>query len=66
MTPCEEELLRKYLTHLNILSDEGGYLDFEEWYQAVRYALRSTDAGGGLRAALQGRPRCRPGLHRLQ
>ena len=38
MTPYEEELLVKYLTHLNVLGAEGDYRDFEAWYQAVRYA----------------------------
>ena len=31
--------MRKYLTHLNILGEEGEYTDFEEWYQEVRFAL---------------------------
>ena len=38
MTPQEEELLKQYLTHLNVLSDEGTHPDFEAWYQEVRYA----------------------------
>ena len=38
MTGEEQELLEKYLTHLNVLGDEGDYPDFEAWYQAVRYA----------------------------
>ena len=29
MPPYEQELLEKYLTHLNILGDEGNYPDFE-------------------------------------
>ena len=38
MTPDEQELLEKYLAHLNLLGDEGSYPDFEAWYQEVRYA----------------------------
>ena len=38
MTGEEQEFLEKYLTHLNVLGDEGDYPDFEAWYQAVRYA----------------------------
>ena len=38
ITPYEEELLGKYLTHLNVVGDDGDYPDFEAWYQAVRYA----------------------------
>ena len=38
----------KYLTHLNATGDNGGYPDFEEWYQAVRYGQ-----GSGAPATLQ-------------
>ncbi|MCY4365910.1 MAG: hypothetical protein OXE17_06785 [Chloroflexi bacterium] len=38
MSPYEQELLGKYLVHLNVIGDEGDYPDFEAWYQAVRYA----------------------------
>ena len=38
MPPYEQELLEKYLAHLNIVGDEGDYPDFDSWYQAVRYA----------------------------
>ena len=38
MTPEEQDLLTKYLTHLNILGDDGAFAEFEEWYQMVRYA----------------------------
>ena len=38
MTPYEKELLEKYLTHLNVLGNEGSYPDFGAWYQEVRYA----------------------------
>ena len=38
MTPYEEELLKNYLTHLNILGEDGDFVDFEDWYQLVRYA----------------------------
>ncbi len=38
MTPYEQELLEKYLAHLNVIGHEGDYPDFEAWYQAVRYA----------------------------
>ena len=40
MTPYEQELLEKYLAHLNIVGHEGDYPDFEAWYQTVRYAPR--------------------------
>ena len=26
------KLLKKYLTHLNVLGDEGSYPDFEAWH----------------------------------
>ena len=38
MTHYEEELLTKYLTHLNILGEDGGFANFEKWYQPVRSA----------------------------
>ena len=38
MTPYEEELLTRYLTHLNVLGEDGDFADFEQWYQLVRYA----------------------------
>ena len=38
MTGEEQELLEKYLTHLNVIGYEGEYPDFESWYQDVRYA----------------------------
>ena len=38
MTPYEQELLEKYLAHLNVIGYEGDYPDFEAWYQTVRYA----------------------------
>ena len=38
MTPYEQELLEKYLAHLNVVGGESEYTDFEAWYQAVRYA----------------------------
>lgn len=38
MTDYEQELLQKYLTHLNLLGEESIYPDFEDWYQEVRYA----------------------------
>ena len=38
MTPYEQDLLQKYLAHLNVVGDDGDYPDFEAWYQAVRYA----------------------------
>ena len=38
MTPYEQKLLEQYLTHLNVIGDDGDYTDFESWYQAVRYA----------------------------
>ena len=38
MTPYEEELLTRYLTHLNIQGENGDFADFKDWYQLVRYA----------------------------
>ena len=38
MTGEEQELLEKYLAHLNVLGPEGYYPDFEAWYRTVRYA----------------------------
>ena len=38
MTADEQQLLEKYLAHLNLIGHEGDYPDFEAWYQAVRYA----------------------------
>ena len=38
MTGEEQELLEQYLTHLNVLGEEGTHPDFEAWYQEVRYA----------------------------
>ena len=38
MTAYEQELLEEYLTHLNVIGDDGDYADFEAWYQAVRHA----------------------------
>ena len=38
MTPYEEELLTKYLTHLNVVDEDGDFADFadfEELYQLV-------------------------------
>ena len=31
-------LLEQYLTHLNILGEDGTHPNFEAWYQEVRYA----------------------------
>ena len=38
MTGEEQERLEQYLTHLNVLGDEGSYPDFGAWYQEIRYA----------------------------
>ena len=46
MTPCEVELPTKYLTHLNVLGEDGDFADFEEWYQPVRYAKGPRGAAG--------------------
>ena len=65
MTPCEQELVEKYLAHRNVIGHEGDYPDFESWYQAVRYAQGTgprENAGGGLGTALQRRPRSGPSL----
>ena len=37
MTPYEQGLLEQYLTHLNILGEEGTHPNFDVWYQEVRY-----------------------------
>ena len=29
MTPYEQDLLQKYLAHLNVVGDDGDYPDFE-------------------------------------
>ena len=63
MPPYEQELLEEYLTHLNVIGDEGDYTDFEAWYRTVRYAEGAKRPGhprGGLGDALQGHPACRP------
>ena len=39
MTGEEQELLQQYLTHLNILGEEGTHPNIDAWYQEVRYAL---------------------------
>ena len=60
MTPCEEELLTKYLTHLNVLGGDAYFADFEERYQPVRYAnaaRRPADPLSSGRDSLQGHPR---------
>ena len=36
LTGEEQELLEKYLTHLNSLGPEGFYPNFEAWYQEIR------------------------------
>ena len=38
MTGEEKDLLKKYLTHLNVLGRDGSHPHFEAWYQEVRYA----------------------------
>ena len=38
MTGEEQDLLQQYLTHLNVLGEEGTHPDFEAWYQEVQYA----------------------------
>ena len=38
MTIEEKELLKSYLTDLNVLGKEGTHPHFEAWYQEVRYA----------------------------
>ena len=35
MTGEEQQLLEQYLTHLNVLGEEGTHPDFEAWYQEV-------------------------------
>ena len=65
MTSEEQELLEKYLSHLNVLGEEGTHPNLDCWYLEVRYARGpggSPHPAGGLGAALQGRPRRRPGV----
>ena len=65
MTGEEQEFLEKYLTHLNVLGDEGSYPDFEAWYQEVRYAQgpgAPATLEEAVRTAIQGRPGRRPGI----
>ena len=38
MTSEEQELLEQYLTHRNVLGDEGTHPSIDAWYQEVRYA----------------------------
>ena len=38
MAYYEEELLTRYLTHLNVLGEDGDFAHFGEWYQLARYA----------------------------
>ena len=40
MTVEEQDLLKQYLTHLNILGQDGTHPHFEAWYQEARYAQR--------------------------
>ena len=42
MTGEEKDLLKKYLTHLNVLGPDGSHPHFEAWYQEVRYAQGPT------------------------
>ena len=58
MTGEEKDLLKKYLTHLNVLGKDGSHPHFEAWYQEIRYARgpAPTDRGRDGGAALQGRP----------
>ena len=65
MTGEEKDLLKKYLTHLNVLGKDGSHPHFEAWYQEVRYAQgpkRPTQPDGSVRTALQGYPGRRPGV----
>ena len=39
MTGEEQELLEQYLTHLNVLGEEGTHPNIDAWYQEVRYVL---------------------------
>ena len=55
MTPYEQDLLQKYLAHLNVVGVEGEYPDFEAWHQAVGYAQgpgAPRNTGRGLRIAV--------------
>ena len=65
MTIEEKELLKRYLTHLNILGKEGTHAHIEALVpgSALRpRAKRPTQRDGSLRAPLQGHPGRRPGL----
>ena len=50
MTGEEQELLEQYLTHLNVLGEEGTHPNIDAWYQEVRYA-RGPDAPQSLEEA---------------
>ena len=50
MTGEEQELLKQYLTHLNVLGEEGTHPNIDAWYQEVRYAL-GTNAPQSLEEA---------------
>ena len=50
MTIEEKELLKSYLTHLDILGQEGTHAHIEAWYQEVRYA-QGTNAPHSLMEA---------------
>ena len=59
MTGEEQELLEKYLTHLNILGKDGTHPHIKAWYQEVRYAQgpnAPTQRDASLGAPLQGHP----------
>ena len=45
MTPCEEELLTRYLTHLNVLGGDADCADLEERYQPVRWPMPPAPRG---------------------
>ena len=37
MTGEKQKLLEKYVSHLNVLGEEGTHPNFDVWYQEVRY-----------------------------
>ena len=54
MTTYEQEILEQYLTHLNVLGEEGTHPNFDVWYQEVRYiqgpnAARTLEEASELR-----------------
>ena len=43
MTGEKQKLLEKYVSHLNVLGEEGTHPNFDVWYQEVRYTQGPND-----------------------